>query len=98
MGLVNIIHSLAQQHDVVIIHGLWQYHSFAAWRALKSTNIPYFVYTHGMLDPWFKNSFPLKHFKKQLYWPFTDYRVLRDAEAVLFTTEQEKILATDLFS
>jgi len=81
----------------VIVNGLWQYASFAAWRALHSAPTPYFVYTHGMLDPWFKRRYPLKHLKKWLYWPWAEYRVLRDAAAVLFTSEEERRLARDSF-
>ena len=43
-----------------------------------------------MLDPWFKRTFPLKHLKKWLYWPWSEYRVLRDARAVIFTSEEER--------
>jgi len=96
-GLPARIRALAQQHDVVIIHGTWQYHAYATWRALHGCGIPYFVYTHGMLDPWFKHTYPLKHLKKWAYWPWADYRVLRDARAVLFTTEQERLLARQSF-
>ncbi len=96
-GLPARIRALAQQHDVVIIQGIWQYHAFATWRALHGSGIPYFVYTHGMLDPWFKRTYPLKHLKKWAYWPWADYRVLRDARAVLFTTEQERLLARQSF-
>ena len=95
--LPDQILTLARQHNLVIIHGLWQYHAFASWRALRGSGIPYFVYTHGMLDPWFKNTYPLKHLKKWAYWPWADYRVLRDAAAVLFTTEQERLLARQSF-
>jgi glycosyltransferase involved in cell wall biosynthesis len=86
------------RYDAVLIHGLWQYHSFAAWRALRTTGTPYYVFPHGMLDPWFKRTYPLKHAKKWLYWPWADYRVLRDARAVLFTCEQEKLLAPQSFA
>ena len=96
-GLPSRIQALAGQHDAVIIHGIWQYHAFATWRALRGSNIPYFVFTHGMLDPWFKRTYPLKHFKKWAYWPWADYRVLRDATGVLFTTEQERQLARQSF-
>ncbi len=58
---------------------------------------PYFVFPHGMLDPWFKETFPLKHLKKWLYWPWGDYRVLRDAAAVIFTAEEERLLARKSF-
>jgi glycosyltransferase involved in cell wall biosynthesis len=96
-GLPAQIYALARQHDVVIIEGTWQYHAYATWRALHGSGISYFVYTHGMLDPWFKRTYPLKHLKKWAYWPWADYRVLRDAKAVLFTTEQERLLARQSF-
>jgi glycosyltransferase involved in cell wall biosynthesis len=50
-----------------------------------------------MLDPCFKRIFPLKHLKKWSYWPWADYRVLRDATAVLFSTEQGLLLARKSF-
>jgi glycosyltransferase involved in cell wall biosynthesis len=83
--------------DAVIINGLWQYPSFGTWRALTETEIPYFVFPHGMLDVWFKRRYPLKHLKKCLYWWLSEYRVLRDARAVIFTAEQEKRNAQGIF-
>lgn len=80
----------AKRFDAVVVHGLWQYHGFATWKALHDSGVPYYVYTHGMLDPWFKEAYPLKHLKKWLYWPWAEYRVLRDARAVIFTTEEER--------
>jgi glycosyltransferase involved in cell wall biosynthesis len=85
------------RYDAVVVNGLWQFHSFGAWRALRKSNTPYVLYTHGMLDPWFKRRYPLKHLKKWLYWPWAEYRVLRDAQAVLFTCEQERLLARSSF-
>ncbi|OAJ51561.1 transferase [Paraburkholderia ginsengiterrae] len=87
----------AKRFDAVIVHGLWQYHGLAAWRALRRSEVPYYVYVHGMLDPWFKEAYPLKHLKKWLYWPWAEYRVLRDARAVLFTTEEERTRARQSF-
>jgi glycosyltransferase involved in cell wall biosynthesis len=86
------------QYDAVVIHGIWQYSSFGVWRALRGSGTPYFVFPHGMLDPWFKRAYPLKHFKKSLYWRWAEYRVLRDAAAVLFTSEEERRLARESFS
>ncbi len=83
--------------DRVIVNGLWQYVSFAAWRRFAGSSIPYFVFPHGMLDPWFKRTYPLKHLKKWLYWPWAEYRVLRDARAVIFTSEEERRLARESF-
>ena len=84
-------------YDAVIVSGLWQYSGLGVWRALRGTDTPYFVFPHGMLDPWFKRTYPLKHWKKWLYWPWADYRVLRDARAVLFTSEEERRAARESF-
>ena len=85
------------EYDAVVVHGLWQYHGLAVRRALSGRSVPYFVYPHGMLDPWFKRRYPLKHLKKWLYWPWAEYRVLRDAAAVLFTASEEERLARQSF-
>jgi glycosyltransferase involved in cell wall biosynthesis len=95
--LVPWLKQHAHEFDAVIIHGLWQYHGFAVWRALHGSDVPYFMYFHGMLDPWFKHRYPFKHLKKWLYWPWADYRVSRDAKAVLFTASEEARLAAKSF-
>jgi glycosyltransferase involved in cell wall biosynthesis len=85
------------RYDIFIVHGIWQYHGYCARKVANALGIPYVVFTHGMLDPWFRHQYPLKHFKKWLYWPWGEYRVLRDAAFVLFTTEEELNLARDSF-
>ena len=87
----------AKAYDAVIINGIWQHHSFETYKALRGTDTPYFVILHGMLDPWFKRVYPLKHIKKWLYWPWAEYRVLHNAKAVLFTCEQERVAARESF-
>ncbi len=86
-----------KRYRAVISHGLWQYHERAVHSALRGTTTPYYVFPHGMLDPWFRRTYPLKHLKKQLYWMWAEYRVLRDARAVLFTCEEERLLARNTF-
>lgn len=95
--LVPWLKAHAAPYDAIIVNGIWQYHSFGAWRALRRMGKPYYVFTHGMLDPWFRVHYPLKHLKKWLYWPWADYRVLRDATAVLFTSEAERLAARESF-
>ena len=51
-----------------------------------------------MLDPWFKKTYPFKHFKKQIYWWAIQGKILRDAHAVCFTTQEEQVLAQKTFS
>jgi glycosyltransferase involved in cell wall biosynthesis len=86
------------RYDIVVLNGIWTFSSFGSWLVLRRLRIPYVVFTHGMLDPWFRRQYPLKHLKKLLYWPWAEYRVLRDAARVLFTCEEERILARQSFS
>jgi glycosyltransferase involved in cell wall biosynthesis len=81
-----------QRFDAAIVNGVWQYHGVAAHRALSGRK-PYVVFAHGMLDPYFKNRYPLKHLKKLAYWVLHEMRNLNDAQAVCFTSEEEKRVA-----
>jgi len=96
-GLLSQLRTFGSRFDAVTVEGLWQYHSFLAWRAFSNSSVPYYVYPHGMLDPWFKNKFPIKHLKKSLYWSLFEYRLLRDSAGVLFTTPTELHLARQSF-
>jgi len=96
--LVPWLRGHARAFDAVIVNGLWQYCGFAVRRALQGTGVPYFVFPHGMLDPYFKRAYPRKHLKKSLYWRLGEYRVLRDARAVFFTCEEEMHLARGTFA
>lgn len=82
--------------DGVIVHGMWQYPGYAVWRTMRG-QVPYVVFPHGMLDPYFKRAFPVKHLKKWLYWVPVEYWVLRDAYRVLFTCDAEARLAQQSF-
>ncbi len=84
-------------YDAVIIHGNWQHHGLATANACIQHNVPYFIFPHGMLDPWFNETYPLKKIKKQLYWSY-EYKVLKHAAAVLFTCAEECRLARKSFS
>ncbi|HXE08803.1 MAG TPA: glycosyltransferase [Acidobacteriaceae bacterium] len=84
--------------DLVLVNGVWNYNTLAAHRALAGTNIPWAIFTHGMMDPYFKRQFPLKHLKKSIYWHTRLSRVFRDATAILFTTEEERLLARQSFA
>lgn len=87
----------AGEYDAVFVHGLWQHHGRAVRAALRGQRTPYFVFPHGMLDPWFRRAYPLKHVKKWIYWQLCERWVLRDAAAVLFTCEEERRLARESF-
>jgi glycosyltransferase involved in cell wall biosynthesis len=95
--LAPFVRAEREQHDVAIVHGLWSYSSVGAWLGLRGGTTPYVLFTHGMMDPWFKREYPVKHAAKQLYWLVAQGRVLSDAQCVLFTTEEERRLARRSF-
>jgi glycosyltransferase involved in cell wall biosynthesis len=84
------------RYDGIVMHGIWTFPSIAVRFAAKRAKIPYGIFVHGALDPWFYRQYPLKHFKKRFYWPM-QYAVLRDALAVFFTAESERDLAKTSF-
>lgn len=101
-GYVPAMRSWLQEHekrmDALILHGLWQYPGVAGRVALRGTDTPYYVYPHGMLDPWFKETYPAKHFRKTIFWKLIQSKIIREARSVCFTTEEERVLAQRTFS
>ncbi|SEG32070.1 Glycosyltransferase involved in cell wall bisynthesis [Bryocella elongata] len=85
------------RYDGVIVHGLWEYTGVAARIALHG-KVPYAVFPHGMLDPYFRRAHPVKHLKKCLYWLTEEYWTLRRAHRVLFTATAERDLALLTFT
>jgi glycosyltransferase involved in cell wall biosynthesis len=95
-GLFRWLRKNRARFDGVVVHGLWEFTGLAAM--LSAAKYPgYVVFTHGMLDPYFKRTFPVKHVKKWLYWLPAEYWVLRRARRVLFTTAAERDLAAQSF-
>lgn len=94
--LIPWLRANRSRFDGVVVHGLWQYCGYAIWRTMGG-RVPYMVFPHGMLDPYFKRAFPAKHWKKWLYWLPVEYWVLRGAARVLFTCKAEAELAQQSF-
>lgn len=90
--------------DVVIVHGLWQYYGYAAyrvWKSLSKNKRPYLlVMPHGMLDPYFQKAEgrKLKAIRNWLYWKLIERRIVNEADALLFTCQAELELARLTFS
>ncbi len=97
-ALANWLRSYAKNYDAIIINGLWNYASFGCWLGLRGQSVPYYLFTHGMLDPWFNETYPTKTFFKSIFWRLFEHKVLRDAKGVLFTCEEERRLASQSFS
>ncbi|WP_417247854.1 glycosyltransferase [Celeribacter sp.] len=87
----------AHRFDAAVVHGLWNHASVGGGRALMRNGLPYLLFVHGMMDPWFKARYPTKHITKQLFWWALQGRVLAGAERVLFTTQEEMRLANGVF-
>lgn len=92
-------------YDVVIIHGLWLYNGYAVTKAIKqlkkgSLKIPkVYIMPHGMLDPYFQKAPErrLKAIRNILYWHLIEKHVINNADGVLFTCEEEMLLAKTTF-
>lgn len=87
----------AREFDVVVVNGLWNFTTLGFVLSGGLRGRPYVVYTHGMLDPWFRRSAPLKHVLKQMVWWFADGLVVNNAAGVFFTAEEERVLADGAF-
>ena len=96
--------------DVVIVNGLWQYHSYAVRKALilykkqimNNVNKPIpklFIMPHGMLDPYFQRApeRKLKALRNWIYWKLIEHKVINEAQGLLFTCEEELLLAREPF-
>ncbi len=93
--------------DLIILHGLWLYNGFATYRAiqpLKKVNgdvsPKFLIMSHGMLDPWFQRdpSRRLKAWRNWFYWKLIERNVVNGADGILFTCEQELLLARQTFA
>lgn len=81
-------------YDVIHIHALFSYPSIlAAWCA-KLKGVPYIVRPLGVLNNWGMSHRRPKLKRLSLRW--IDGRILRDAAAVQFTSEQESAEAAQL--
>ena len=87
--LWNWLRANAERFDGIIMNGVWSFPGVALRHAALNADIPYGIFAHGALDPWFNRQYPLKHLKKQLDPP-VQYAILRDAAAVFFTSQAER--------
>lgn len=86
----------ARGFDAAVVHGIWTWASVGGGRACRAAGLPYVLYPHGMLDPYFRRTKPVKHWVKQAFWLWQG-PVLRDAGRVLFTARAEAEAARGAF-
>lgn len=89
--------------DAVIVHGLWLHPGYAVKKAMQKLNSsnrrPWYVMPHGMLDPYFQTSpdRKIKAARNNLYWQIIEKSVINNADAILFTSAEELLLAKNTF-
>lgn len=83
----------ASDYDGIVVDGLWNAATLAARQVLPGSGVPYAVFPHGMLDPWFRELQPAKEWVKRQLFRVNEGPLLRGARAVLFTAESERKLA-----
>jgi glycosyltransferase involved in cell wall biosynthesis len=101
LGLKKWIIKNASQFDFIIVHGIWQFHNYAVYKALKvlkrqGVKVPKVVIMpHGMLDPYFQKSpdRKLKAIRNEVIWRITEKRAINAADAIFFTCQEELELA-----
>ncbi|MGR3804071.1 glycosyltransferase [Marinibacterium profundimaris] len=89
---------LAPDFDAAVVHGLWNHATVGGTRAMEAAGLPWVIFSHGMLDPYFRKIKPAKHLVKQGFWTLFQGRALSRAHAVLFTCEEERLLAQNAFA
>ncbi len=87
--LAHWVAGAAKEFDIAVIHGLWHPAGLGGSIGLRRAAIPFLVFTHGMMDPWFAEAHPIKGKAKQLYWAAIQKRMLAEAGLVLFTSPEE---------
>lgn len=82
-----------RSYDGIVVDGLWNSATLAARCVLPGGDVPYAVFPHGMLDPWFRETQPAKEWVKRQLFRVNEGPLLRGAAAVLFTAASEQKLA-----
>lgn len=87
----------ARAFDFLILNGLWLHSTAGVARWARRNQLPYALFPHGMLDPFFARAYPFKHLKKLIYWFLVERHTVADARALLYTTPSELKLAQHTF-
>lgn len=87
----------AKYYDRIIVDAIWDWHLLVVYLSFLFTKVPYAVFSHGHLDPWFNERYWLKYIKKLLFWPWAILPPLAFAKKVVFTCDQERLLARNSF-
>ena len=85
-GLGHFLTRRVPDSDLVHVHTVWQYPTWAAGRACRLARVPYVLTLHGMLEDWAVSQ---RSWKKGIYLRLAGRGVLEHAAAVHATTDAE---------
>lgn len=88
--LARWLNKNVKNFDVVHIHAIFSHPSLAAAGACRRNGVPYIVRPLGSLDPW---SMSQRSWLKSVMWHASVKRMLREAAAIHYTTNEEQTLA-----
>ena len=96
-SIASALRNIRRESDIVIFHGLWQPFLSVIAFLLILRRVRYYVFAHGMLDPYFRYRSTLDNVKKTLYWLMVDKVVVRRSNGLIFTNARERQLACKNF-
>lgn len=98
-SLLKWLINFSGNYDQIIVHGLWQYQSYAVYKAWQKKQFKYYVMPHGMLDPYFQKASErkLKAIRNIFFWKYVEKKLINNSYAILFTCNLEKELARTTF-
>lgn len=90
-SFMRTLRRIVGTYDLVHIHWLFDFSSIAAARAAIAAGVPFLIQPHGSLDPHLGRK---NRLAKRLYLATIGRPLLSRAAAVVFTSEQERRLAS----
>lgn len=75
-----------KRYKIFIVHGIWQFNSLISRILIKNK---YFIFLHGMLNPYFSSE-KYKKIKKKIYWFLFEKKNLKNSISILLTSNGEK--------
>ena len=82
-----------RDYDLVHIHALFSYSSWAAARLATKNRVPYIVRPLGVLNRWGMQN--RRKLLKRLSFRFIEQRIMRNAAAIHYTSQQERLEAEE---
>lgn len=103
--LLDWLKENAFNYNIIIVHGLWQFHNLAVYQTIKyfkkkNKKVPQvMIMPHGMLDPYFQKAADRKwkSLRNEVVWRLVEKKCINAADAIFYTCEEEMRLAATTF-